>query len=388
MKPLPNVLTCFTELIASSSISALETELDQSNQDVIRLLHNWLGDLGFQCQTQRVKNSRNKLNLLASLIPKNGNNKGGLLISGHTDTVPFDDNRWSSDPFKLTEKDNRWYGLGTCDMKGFFALVVAALQQIPLHQLNKPVYILATADEETTMNGAKDFAANTDISPEFAIIGEPTGLKPVYMHKGHFTQGIRITGRSGHSSDPSKGLNAIEIMQQVITQLLKLKALLKEKYQLSSFSVPYPTLNFGHIHGGDAVNRICGCCELNIDIRPIPGLSLEELDMLIKQFLSPIESLYPNAISRDCLYPPNEAFSGNIDDLWTQKIAELAKQAPQVVNYATEAPYISQLGCQTVVLGPGSIEQAHQPDEYLDTKFINPTIDLLKELIVSSCFNE
>ena len=388
MTQVPNVKTCFTELIASESISALDEILDKSNHGVIQLLHNWLSDLGFTCQTQVVKDTRDKLNLLATLIPQNGSNTGGLLLAGHTDTVPFDNNRWQSNPFKLMDKDNRWYGLGTCDMKGFFALVIAALEQIPLNQLNKPLYILATADEETTMKGAKDFAEHTDISPDYAIIGEPTSLKPVYMHKGHLTQGIRITGRSGHSSDPDKGLNAIEIMQKVIEQLLKLKQLLAEKYQETAFSVPHPTLNFGHIHGGDAVNRICGCCELHIDIRPIPGLPISELELLIKQFLSPIKSEYPNAIDSYCLYPPNEPFCGNKDDFWTQQASQLLNTQAEVVNYATEAPYISKLGCQTLVLGPGSIEQAHQPDEYLDTKFINPTITLLKELIINSCFNK
>lgn len=385
MPKLPNVKLCFESLIASASISALEEHIDQSNDGVISLLNDWLTDIGFSCQIQKVQDSRNKVNLLASLYPKNGKTDGGLLFSGHTDTVPYDDNRWNSDPFKMVEKNNRWYGLGTCDMKGFFALVLGALQELPLNQLKHPLYILATADEETTMNGVKAFTSDTNITPDYAIIGEPTSLKPIYMHKGHLTQGIRIIGRSGHSSDPDKGVNAIEIMQKVIEQLLKLKQLLKEKYQESNFSVPYPTLNFGHIHGGDAVNRICACCELHIDIRPIPGLPIDDLELLIKQFLSPIICEYPNAISSYCLYPANEPFCGSKDNEWTQKVASLTRQQPQVVNYATEAPYINQLGCQTLVLGPGSIEQAHQPDEYLDTKFINPTIKLIKELIHNCC---
>ncbi|MCL1147497.1 acetylornithine deacetylase [Shewanella marinintestina] len=381
MKTLPQIKNSFSQLIAAPSISALEADQDMSNKAVIELLHTWFSDLGMQCQSVPVANTRNKHNLVASF----GQGKGGLLLAGHTDTVPFDEGRWSQDPFLLTEKDNRWYGLGTCDMKGFFALVLAALQELPMDKFKRPLHILASADEETTMNGAKAFAAAKSIAPDYAIIGEPTSLKPVYMHKGHFTQGIRVTGRSGHSSDPAKGLNAIEIMHKVTGQLLKLKQHLADNYREEAFSVPYPTMNFGHIHGGDAANRICGCCDLHIDLRPIPSLPLADLELMVANYLAPICSEYPGAVQVAPLYPGSEPFADNKDGGWTKLVAELSDSQPEVVNYATEAPYISQLGCQTLVLGPGSIEQAHQPDEYLDLSYIARTKDLLKNLIYHAC---
>ncbi|MFV7772237.1 acetylornithine deacetylase [Shewanella marisflavi] len=381
MKNFPDIKQSFSELIATPSISALEAELDMSNQGVVTLLSQWLSDLGFECQIQAVADTRGKNNLLAKI----GQGRGGLLLAGHTDTVPFDEGRWSQDPFTLTEKDNRWYGLGTCDMKGFFALVIEAVRQMPTQNFVRPLYILASADEETTMNGAKAFAQSKAIAPEYALIGEPTGLKPVYMHKGHLAQGIRITGRSGHSSDPDKGLNAIEIMHLVIGQLLKLKQHLADNYREEAFSVPYPTMNFGHIHGGDAANRICGCCDLHLDIRPLPGLPLEVLEQLLIQYLAELSQRYPGAIKISQLYPGSQPFAGQADNQWSQLVAQLSNTAPEVVNYATEAPYIQQLGCQTLVWGPGSIEQAHQPDEYLDTAYINKTVDLLKQLIYQAC---
>ncbi|WP_076412453.1 acetylornithine deacetylase [Shewanella sp. UCD-KL12] len=381
MSKLPELKTCFSQLIASPSISALEADQDMSNQGVINLLNGWFDDLGFQCTTQAVTDSRGKHNLVASF----GSGKGGLLLAGHTDTVPFDEGRWSQDPFTLTEKDSRWYGLGTCDMKGFFALIVEALKELPLDQFKRPLHILASADEETTMNGAKAFAEAKSISPDYAIIGEPTSLKPVYMHKGHLTQGIRVTGRSGHSSDPAKGLNAIEIMHLVMGQLLKLKQHLADNYREDAFSVPYPTMNFGHVHGGDAANRICGCCDLHIDIRPLPGLPLEELEQLVLNYLKPVCTQFPGAIVVAPLYPGSEPFADSAQNSWSQLVAELAASAPEVVNYATEAPYISKLGCQTLVLGPGSIEQAHQPDEFLDISYLNQTVNLLKQLIFHAC---
>ncbi|TCN78918.1 acetylornithine deacetylase [Shewanella fodinae] len=381
MTKLPELKRSFSALIASPSISAIEAAQDQSNKGVLDLLSNWFTELGFQCQQQAVANSRNKYNLLASL----GSGNGGLLLAGHTDTVPFDEGRWHQDPFTLTEKEGRWYGLGTCDMKGFFALILEALKDMPLQQFKRPLYILASADEETTMSGAKTFAANAAIRPEYAIIGEPTSLRPVYMHKGHLAQGIRITGRSGHSSDPSKGLNAIDIMYQVIGQLLKLKQHLADNYRENAFSVPYPTMNFGHIHGGDAANRICGCCDLHLDIRPLPGIAIADLQLMTQQYLLPISEKYPGAVSISTLYPGAEPFADTADSAWSQLVAKLSGNAPEVVNYATEAPYIRSLGCHTLVLGPGSIDQAHQPDEFLDLAQVKPTISLLKQLIYHAC---
>ena len=381
MTKLPELKRSFSALIASPSISAIEAAQDQSNKGVLDLLSNWFTELGFQCQQQAVANSRNKYNLLASL----GSGSGGLLLAGHTDTVPFDEGRWHQDPFTLTEKEGRWYGLGTCDMKGFFALILEALKDMPLQQFKRPLYILASADEETTMSGAKTFAANAAIRPEYAIIGEPTSLRPVYMHKGHLAQGIRIIGRSGHSSDPSKGLNAIDIMYQVIGQLLKLKQHLADNYRENAFSVPYPTMNFGHIHGGDAANRICGCCDLHLDIRPLPGIAIADLQLMTQQYLLPISEKYPGAVSISTLYPGAEPFADTADSAWSQLVAKLSGNAPEVVNYATEAPYIRSLGCHTLVLGPGSIDQAHQPDEFLDLAQVKPTISLLKQLIYHAC---
>ncbi|ACJ28810.1 Acetylornithine deacetylase (ArgE) [Shewanella piezotolerans WP3] len=381
MTTLPTLKSSFTQLIGSPSISALEAQHDMSNKAVIALLHNWFTDLGMSCQAHPVANTRDKHNFVASY----GNGQGGLLLAGHTDTVPFDEGRWSQDPFQLVEKNDRWYGLGTCDMKGFFALVLEALKEMPMDKFKRPLHILASADEETTMNGAKAFAAAKSISPDYAIIGEPTSLKPVYMHKGHFTQGIRVTGRSGHSSDPAKGLNAIEVMHIVTGQLLKLKQHLAENYREEAFSVPYPTMNFGHIHGGDAANRICGCCDLHIDLRPIPGLGLEELELMVANYLEPVSSQYPGCISVAPLYPGSEPFADDKDSSWSKLVAQLSQSEPEVVNYATEAPYISQLGCQTLVLGPGSIEQAHQPDEFLDLHYLDKTKKLLKELIYHAC---
>lgn len=138
------------------------------------------------------------------------------------------------------------------------------------------------------MAGARYFAETTALRPDCAIIGEPTSLQPVRAHKGHISNAIRIQGQSGHSSDPARGVNAIELMHDAIGHILQLRDNLKERYHYEAFTVPYPTLNLGHIHGGDASNRICACCELHMDIRPLPGMTLNELNGLLNDALAPV----------------------------------------------------------------------------------------------------
>ncbi|HBO38252.1 MAG TPA: acetylornithine deacetylase, partial [Pasteurellaceae bacterium] len=248
MKKLPQFLDMYSQLIALPTISSIEPEFDQSNKALIELLADWLNTLGFKTEVLPIENSRAKYNLLATY----GEGEGGLLLAGHTDTVPFDEGRWTVDPFKLTEKNGKFYGLGTADMKGFFAFVLDAVSRIDLTALNKPLRILATADEETTMLGTRTFIQHTHIRPDCAIIGEPTSLKPVRAHKGHMAQALRIIGKTGHSSDPDKGINAIELMHEATGYLMQMRNELRDKYHHAAFEIPYPTMNLGAIHGGDA----------------------------------------------------------------------------------------------------------------------------------------
>lgn len=377
---LPPFIELYRALIATPSISATDSALDQSNEGLITLLAGWFRDLGFEVDIQPVPDTHNKFNMIASI----GSGSGGLLLAGHTDTVPFDDGRWTRDPFTLTEHENRLYGLGTADMKGFFAFILDALRDIDLSKLNKPLYILATADEETTMAGASYFARSTTLRPECAIIGEPTSLKPVRAHKGHMSSAIRITGQSGHSSDPSRGVNAIELMHESITQLMGLRNALKERYHHDGFVIPYPTMNFGHIHGGDASNRICACCELHMDMRPLPGLTLSDLNEMLNLALEPVSQRWPGRLTVTELHPPVPGYECPAEHPLVKVVEKLLGTRTEIVNYCTEAPFIQQI-CPTLVLGPGSIEQAHQPDEYLDMGFIQPTRTLLTQVIHHFC---
>ena len=380
MKKLPTFIDMYSQLIALPTISHIEEKFDQSNRTLIELLADWLQTLGFKTDIMAVEGSHQKFNLLATY----GEGEGGLLLAGHTDTVPFDDGRWNFDPFKLTEHQGRFYGLGTADMKGFFAFVVDTIRQLDLSQLSKPLRILATADEETTMLGARTFIQHAHIRPDCAIIGEPTSLKPVRAHKGHIGEALQIVGKSGHSSDPEKGINAIELMHEATGYLMQMRDELKQKYHHAAFEIPYPTMNFGSIYGGDAVNRICACCELQFDIRPLPNIKLEDLSEMLQQKLAPMFERWGDRISLRSLHEVTPGYECEHSAQIVQVVEKLLGEKCEAVNYCTEAPFIQRL-CPTLVLGPGSIEQAHQPDEYLSTDFIQPTQDLLRKLIAQFC---
>ena len=377
---LPPFIELYRELIATPSISATDSAMDQSNEALISLLAGWFRDIGFEVEVQPVPGTRHKFNMLA----RTGSGAGGLLLAGHSDTVPFDDGRWTRDPFALTEHDNKLYGLGTADMKGFFAFILDALRDVDVKKLAKPLYVLATADEETTMAGAKYFSENATVRPDCAIIGEPTSLQPVRAHKGHMSNVIRIEGQSGHSSDPSRGVNAIELMHESITQLMALRDTLKTRYRHDGFAIPYPTMNFGHISGGDAANRICACCDLHMDLRPLPGLTLNELEGLINEALAPVSERWPGRVNVSQLHPPIPGYECPADHRLVKVVEKLLGTETSIVNYCTEAPFIQEL-CPTLVLGPGSINQAHQPDEYLDNAFIKPTRELITQVVQHFC---
>lgn len=366
-------------LIATPSISSVSPTYDQNNIGVIEMLAGWCESLGFQTEIQPV--SDGKANLIATM----GHGSGGLILSGHTDTVPYDEGRWQFDPFSLTEANQCFYGLGTADMKSFLAIALAAIQRIDLNKLKAPLILLATADEESTMAGARALAEAGRPRGRHAVIGEPTGLHPVRMHKGIMMEAIHLYGQSGHSSNPALGNNALEGMHKVMQSIMDWRSELQRKHINQAFAVPVPTLNLGHIHGGDNPNRICGECSLHLDLRPLPGMSIDELR-------TELHARAHVAIADTGLRLEMEPLFSGVAAFETVAQSELVKTAERLTGYpasavafATEAPYLQQLGNEVIVLGPGNIDQAHQPDEYIELKQINPMLDILQQLIINYC---
>ena len=377
--PIPSLKEQFAALVAAPSVSCTQPGWDQSNRPVIELLSAWLGALGFTCETREI--TPGKFNLLASY----GRGPGGLVLAGHSDTVPFDAELWASDPLQLREADDRWYGLGSCDMKGFFALVIEAVRPLLDQPFHQPLLILATCDEESSMSGARALADAGRPLGRAAVIGEPTGLRPVRLHKGIMMEGIDIRGQSGHSSNPAYGHSALEAMHEVMGELLTLRQQWQREYHSPLFDVPVPTLNLGCIHGGDNPNRICGQCSLEYDLRPLPGMDPQQLRDAISQRLAPLAERHQVTIDLAPLFPSVPPFEQSADGELVRLAERLTGHQAEAVAFATEAPYLQQLGCETIVLGPGDIACAHQPDEYLDLARIEPTVRLLRGMIDHYC---
>ena len=379
---LPPFLDLMRGLVAAPSVSSVSPDWDQSNERVIDCLAAWADDLGLRTEKRSVPGHAGKFNLLACA----GTGPDGLVLAGHTDTVPCDPGDWSSDPFQLSERDGRLYGLGTSDMKGFFAVVLDALRDVDLRRLQRPVTIVATADEESSMCGAQALVGEGRRLGRHAVIGEPTGLRPVRMHKGVMMEAIRITGHAGHSSDPALGNSALEGMHRVIAELLAWREELQARYRNPLFRVSVPTLNLGHIHGGDNPNRICGHCELHFDIRPLPGMDLDDLRAQLEQRVG-------HRLEGSGLRFERHALFGGIPAMETPDTADIVRAAERLTGHAaeavafgTEAPYLNQIGLQTIVLGPGDIDQAHQPDEYLALDRIKPAQAIVTQLVERFCF--
>ena len=379
----PAIRDMVARLISLPSISSASPDWDHSNEAVVQTLADWLKPMGFATEILPVPGMPGKFNLVATL----GSGPGGLVLSGHTDTVPFDDKRWQSDPFTLTEKDDRWYGLGTCDMKAFFAVAIEAARDVSAADLKEPLIILATADEESSMNGARALAEAGYPKARYAVIGEPTSLKPVRMHKGIMMERLVFEGQSGHSSDPSLGNNALEGMHEALGRLLALRSHWQEKYRNPAFRVQYPTMNLGCIHGGDNPNRICARCELHFDLRPLPGMDMANLRQEILGKLQPMAESRGLQMEFEPLFDGVPPFETAADAALVQACEKLTGHPAQAVAFATEAPWLQKLGMETLVMGPGSIDQAHQPDEFLALSQIQPSVDILRGLIRRFCLD-
>ena len=380
---LPSLTEQLHTLLALPSVSSSTPGRDMGNRAVIDALAGWLEAAGFAVEIMPVTPCGHKANLIAS----KGSGPGGLVLAGHTDTVPFDEALWSVNPLALTEKDHRFYGLGVCDMKGFFPLAIAAAQQFAEQMPTAPLIILATADEESSMNGARALLDHGKPKARFAVIGEPTGLKPVRMHKGVMLESVRITGHSGHSSNPALGASALDAMTVALQELTALRAEWQQRFRNEQFVVDTPTMNFGYINGGDNPNRICGCCELQFDVRPLPGMVIADLQAEIDARLQRVDTLGGRiTVERIPLMHAIAPFEENANSELVKTLEKLTGHTAESTAFGTEAPFLQQLGMQTVIYGPGDIAQAHQPDEFLALERIQPTIAVLQKLIGQYCY--
>jgi acetylornithine deacetylase len=365
---------------------AFPTVSTDSNLNMIRYLTDHLGSLGARCQVLEDETG-GKANVFATLGP---DMPGGIMLSGHTDVVPVADQDWASDPFALIEQEGLLFGRGTCDMKGFIAATLAMAEQIDPNTLTRPLHFAFTHDEETGCLGARHLVADLaeqGIVPDIAIIGEPTEMRIIEGHKGCYEYTTRLTGLEGHGSAPEVGVNAAEYAARYVGKLLDLREDLKARTPADSqFDPPYTTINVGRVAGGVAHNVIAGKAEIDWEMRPVQTADAD----FVKAALA--------AYVRDTLLPAMQAVDPQAS-IALETIGEIAGLEPMqrnaardlvaeltgangtdLVAFGTEAGLFQQLGAQVVVCGPGSIAQAHKPDEFLSMTQLDQCCGLLDRL--------
>jgi acetylornithine deacetylase len=374
MPSLPTTDTLAADAIAKlAQLVAFDTTSRDSNLALIEHVEALLGPLGVTAT--RVPNADGrKANLYATLGPPT---EGGIVLSGHTDVVPVDGQKWSSDPFLLTERNGRLHGRGTCDMKGFIALALAAAPLFAAPgRLKRPIHFAFSYDEEVGCLGAPSMIAEIARNlprPSAVIVGEPTNMEVVHGHKGITSYIVTVTGHEAHSSLTHLGLSANMMAIRLMNRLSELAALLeRDADPASPFTPRHATLTIGQINGGTAVNILARECVFVFDLRCPPGI---DPTAILAPFLAEAEKLdaemkarFPEtgvAVVRRSLTP---AFAPEPDGEAERVARNLAGDngPPRVVAYAAEAGQFQEAGFSTVICGPGSIEQAHQPDEYVE----------------------
>lgn len=350
---------------------AFPTVSSRSNLDCIGFIESYLRSNGIDSVIVP-SDDGTKANLHATIGP---NVPGGVVLSGHTDVVPVEDQSWSGDPFRLAVRDGRAYGRGACDMKGFDAAVLAAVPAMCSARLRHPVHLAFSYDEEVGCKGAPALVASlarTIATPAAIIVGEPSGMAPINAHKGSLSFFTEVTGHSVHSSRIDLGVSAVMVAARLVTWFDdRLRQNQEQADGSNGFAPPYTTLHCGFIHGGTAANVVASSCRFVTDIRAIP-----QEDPLSYQFdyLSFVrEHIEPGMrrIARETGVEivPRSHVPGLKPEQpgGAAKLVEKLSGVPSsVVSYTTEAGIFQNAGWSTVVCGPGDIAQAHQADEFIE----------------------
>jgi acetylornithine deacetylase len=365
------------EMSATSSRELLErligfaTVSRDSNLALIAFIRDYLADLGVESELF-YNPERTKANLFATIGPRD---RGGIVLSGHTDVVPVDGQSWTVEPFRLTEADGRLYGRGTADMKGFIASVLAAVPLFLKRTLTLPVHLAFSYDEEVGCLGVRPMLAELEKRPHrprLCLIGEPTELKPVLGHKGKLAMRCQVKGAACHSAYAPYGVNAIEYAAHMICRLGQIGAqLAKPEHHDQRFDPPFSTVQTGVIKGGRALNIVPAECEFDFEVRALPGFNAHEVVDKLQTYaeselLPKMRSVQPDTGIR---LQPLSAYPG----LATSPDSEAARLLALLsgstgfgtVAFGTEGGLFDQAGIPTVVCGPGSMDQGHKPDEFI-----------------------
>jgi acetylornithine deacetylase len=365
---------------------AFDTVSARSNLELIHFVRDYLKGLGIDSRLT-FDEGRNKANLLAAIGP---NVPGGIILSGHTDVVPVAGQPWDSDPFAVEERDGRLYGRGTADMKSFLAVALALAPEFRAARLRVPIYLALSYDEEVGCLGVGGLLADMAAAvprPAAAIIGEPTRMRLINRHKGFYAFVTTVTGRDGHSSATHRGVNAIAGAAEIVGFLSRLAAEIAQRGPFDDgFDPPYTTISVGMIEGGTAINIIARQCRLEWEFRPIPGFDIQDIrgrfDAFVADDLLPrLRAVAPEAEVVTVLHSGSPALVPEPDSPAEALVRLLTgANTADAVSFGTEGSLFQQAGIPAVICGPGSIEQAHQPNEFIALDQVEACIAFLRKL--------
>ncbi|MBX2868051.1 MAG: acetylornithine deacetylase [Acidiferrobacterales bacterium] len=355
-----------------SDLIAFDTTSRHSNLALIEYIEAYLAKFGIKSELSW-NTEKTKANLFATL---GEDSSPGIVLSGHTDVVPVDGQNWSTDPFKVEIKNNRLYGRGSCDMKGFIAICLAKTESILQAELPHPIHFAFSYDEEVGCVGVVNLLEQLKtraVQPRACIIGEPTSMGVIRAHKGMLFKRCRVHGKSAHSSLVNQGVNAVTAAAKTIAYIDNVAERIKTEGPFDpQFEPPYTTLHCGVIHGGTANNIIPSECQFDFEIRNLPDQPTLPIFHEVEQFSRSLEPAM-RAVDAEAGFDWQTLadYPGmNTDE--DAKVIQLAQtllgdqRSPGKVSYGTEGGHFQAAGIEAVVCGPGSIEQAHKPDEYVD----------------------
>ena len=371
-----------------SDLIAFKTVSGEDNNSLINYCDEILKKLG-ATSFKTFDDEKKRVNLFATIKSKKPNGKKSVILSGHTDVVPVSKS-WSTDPFKATIKDDKLFGRGSCDMKGFIACTLAYAPIYAKENLNRDIHFSFTFDEETACQGAplliKELK-NRGINDGICIVGEPTNMKIIDAHKGCYEYTTYFEGLAGHGSAPEKGVNAVEYATRYISKLMDLREILKSKVPKNSvFDPPYTTIGIGGISGGIARNVIADKCRVDWEMRPVIKEDGEfvhnELNEFVnKELLPEMKKIFPKSSIKKEIIGEIIGFNKVSKSEACEFISNLTgDNSREVVSFGTEAGLFQEIGISSVVCGPGSIEQAHKVDEFITLDQIKKCLILLESI--------
>ncbi len=384
-----NSLKILSDLIAFKTISG------ENNNSLINYCNEILNKLG-ATSFKTYDDKKIRVNLFATLKAKNPSKKKSIIFSGHTDVVPVSKD-WNTDPFVATIKDEKVFGRGACDMKGFIACTLAYAPIFSKTNLDRDIHFSFTFDEETACQGAPlliNELKKKNMDSGICIVGEPTSMKIIDAHKGCYEYTTYFKGLAGHGSAPDKGINAVEYAVKYISKLIELREILKTKVPKNSiFDPPYTTIQIGGISGGIARNVIADKCQVDWEMRPVIKVDGEfvnnEMDKYVNTKLLPeMTKVFPKSLIKKEIIGEIIGFNRLEKSEACEFISSLTgDNSREVVSFGTEAGLFQEIGISTVVCGPGSIEQAHKTDEFVTLDQIKKCLVLLEGIKNKSSIN-